>query len=94
MVDDEFEWDDRKAASNHALHRVSFQIARHVFRDPLALDRLDGRENYGEERYVVLGVVSGRLLSVAYTLRGDRIRILSARGAEPYEHRLYHENDA
>jgi hypothetical protein len=33
----------------------------------------------------------GRLVHVSYTFRGDLVRIVSARGAEPYEQRLYHE---
>jgi hypothetical protein len=35
-----------------------------------------------------------RLLLVAYTMRNDSIRIISARGAEPYEKREYHEQNA
>lgn len=35
-----------------------------------------------------------RLLVVAYTVRGDAIRIISARAAEPYEQREYHEQNA
>ena len=36
---------------------------------------------------------AGRLLFVAYTMREDRIRMISARGAEPYERRAYHEDN-
>jgi hypothetical protein len=91
MRDDKFEWDDRKAAVNHARHGVSFEAARKVFKDIAAIDQLDDRDDYGEERFTLLGMSDGRLLLVAYTLRDDRIRIISARGAEPYEHRIYHE---
>jgi uncharacterized protein len=93
MSDDEFDWDDPKAAKNLRNHGVSFEEARHVFRDPFALDWLDERENYGEPRYVTIGMAPKRLLYVAYTMRGDRIRIISARGAEPYEQRRYHEEN-
>ena len=86
-----FQWDDRKAAENEAKHGVSFEMARDIFKDAFALDSLDGRENYGEERYTIIGMVEGRLLFVAYTMRGDVIRIISARGAEPHERRQYHE---
>ena len=41
-----------------------------------------------------LGMVDDRLIYVAYTYRGDRIRIIMARGAEPYEKRLYHETNS
>jgi hypothetical protein len=90
--DDEFEWDDRKAAQNRAAHAVSFDMARAVFRDPFALDWLDDRRDYGEERYVTIGMAEGRLLYVAYTMRGGRIRVISARAAEPEERRAYHED--
>ncbi len=94
MTDVEFDWDDAKAASNYANHGVTFDMASAVFRDPFAIDWLDEREAYGEARYVTIGMVDGRLLYVAYTMRGDRIRIVSARGAEPHERRQYHEDDA
>ncbi|MGA3399420.1 MAG: BrnT family toxin [Acetobacteraceae bacterium] len=64
-----------------------------MFRDPFAIERLDDRRNYGEGRLVTTGMVDGRLLSVAYTMRGDIVRIISARGAEPYERRQYHEEN-
>lgn len=89
----QFEWDDAKAAQNLADHGVSFDAATLVFNDPFALEWLDDRENYGEDRYVILGIVEGRLLYVAYTMRGEKIRIISARGAEPHEHRKYHEEN-
>ena len=94
MNDDEFEWDDAKALANHVAHGVTFEAAREVFRDPFAVEWLDDRENYGEFRYAILGLVAGRLIYVAYTTREDRIRIISARGAEPHERRTYHEGNA
>ncbi len=93
MDDGQFEWDDAKAAANLAKHKVSFETARRAFSDPFSIERDDDRQNYGEPRFNQLGMVDGRLLSVAYTLRGDVIRIINARGAEPYEHRLYHEDN-
>jgi uncharacterized DUF497 family protein len=94
MEGDEFEWDDVKAVSNLADHKVSFELARRAFADVFAVEREDATEDYGEYRYNLLGVVEGRILFVAYTMRGDRIRIISAREAEPYERRLYHEENA
>ncbi|HEY2707708.1 MAG TPA: BrnT family toxin [Caulobacteraceae bacterium] len=93
MQDEAFEWDDAKAASNRALHGVSFEAASGVFRDPFALEWLDEREDYGEERYVILGLTDGRILYVAYTMRDARIRLISARSAEPQERRRYHEEN-
>ena len=91
MRDAKFEWDDRKAAANHARHGIAFETARKVFKDPFGVDEPDDRANYGEDRFTFIGMADGRLLFVAYTMRDSRIRIISARGAEPYEHRLYHE---
>jgi len=94
MNDDNFEWDDAKAAANLAKHKVSFETARQSFDDPFSVESDDNRQNYGEPRFRLLGMVDGKLMSVAYTLRGDVIRIISARGAEPYEQRLYHEDNS
>jgi len=44
-----FEWDDAKAEANFRAHGVSFDLARAVFNDPFAIERLDDREDYGEE---------------------------------------------
>ena len=94
MRDGAFEWDDDKAAKNYAAHGVIFEKARDVFKDPFAIEWLDDREPYGEDRFVIIGMVENRLLYVAYTMRGEMIRIISARGAEPYERRKYHEENS
>ena len=91
MEDPDFEWDDAKAASNLARHRVSFEAAKLAFEDPFALVRDDFREDYGEDRWTITGMAAGRLLFVAYTMRESRTRIIMARFAEPFERRLYHE---
>jgi hypothetical protein len=93
MRDDEFEWDDRKAAANLARHSVSFELARDAFDDPYAFELDDRRGNYGESRSILLGMVKHGLLAVTYTWRGERIRIISARTPEPSERRLYHEQN-
>ena len=50
MQDDRFEWDDDKARINLVKHKISFEIARLVFADENAIDEVDDREDYGEER--------------------------------------------
>jgi uncharacterized DUF497 family protein len=78
----EFEWHDAKAEANWQAHGVSFELARTVFKDPFAVERLDDREDYGECRFVIIGMAEGHLvLFVAYTEREERIRIISARRA-------------
>lgn len=93
MNDGVFQWDDRKAAENDAKHGVSFEAARDVFKDPFAIEQIDERHDYGEERFTIIGMARDRLLFVAYTMRGEAIRIISARGAEPDEQRYYHEQN-
>ena len=93
MNDDEFEWDDAKAAANLVKHKVSFEQGRAAFGDIFAVDYEDDRANYDEYRIILLGMVGDRLLSVAHTLRGDMVRIISVREAEPHERRRYHEEN-
>jgi uncharacterized DUF497 family protein len=76
-------------------HGVSFDLAKTVFKDPFAIERLDDRENYGEERFVIIGMAAGDiLLFVAYAERGERIRIISARRATQYEEDDYFQQNA
>lgn len=93
MQDDEFEWLDAKAASNWLDHGVRFETAREVFKDVFAIEWMDDGHADPEERFVTVGMVENRLLFVSYTLRGERIRIISAREAEPRERRRYHEQN-
>jgi uncharacterized DUF497 family protein len=90
----EFEWDDAKAAANLAKHGVSFEQARDVFDDPFAIDFVDDREDYGELRLILIGMVDHRLLVIAHTMTNDKVRIISAREAEPHERRQYHEENS
>jgi uncharacterized DUF497 family protein len=89
-----FEWDVAKAEANWKKHGVSFELAREVFRDPFAVLRVDERADYGEERFVVIGVAESKvLLAVAYTEREENIRLISARRATQHEQDDYlHEN--
>ena len=89
MQDDEFEWDDDKARINLADRGIDFMDVRPIFGDLEAIDEIDDREDYGEERTLRLGLVNGRVLAVCYTERGDRIRIISARKAEKREQVRY-----
>jgi uncharacterized DUF497 family protein len=91
-MDLSFDWDDEKAAANLTKHGVPFDEALAVFLDINRLDRYDGREDYGEDRFLTIGLVESFELVVAYTLRGDTIRIISARKAERHEQRDYWKN--
>jgi uncharacterized protein len=94
MSKEAFEWDDHKAAANLAKHSVSFEQAQQAFNDLLAVEFQDDRRDYGEDRSILLGMVGDRLLVVVHTVRGDTVRIISAREAEPHERRRYYEENA
>ena len=66
-------------------HGVAFGKAVKAFRDYFAMELVDNREDYGEERINLIGMCDGILLHVTYTERGDVIRIVSARQAEKHE---------
>jgi len=81
-----FEWHDAKAEAKLQAHDVSFGLAKTAFKDPFAVERLDDREDYGEERFVLIGMAKGHImLYIAYPGRDERIRIISARRATPRE---------
>jgi hypothetical protein len=84
-----FEWDDAKAEANLRKHKVRFEHAAEACEDPYALIELDDSDDYGEERYILIGKATDGLLTVIYTERNDRIRIISAREANDYERRNY-----
>ncbi len=91
----EFEWDNAKAKANFRRHGVSFDLAKTVFKDPFAIERIDDREDHDEERFVIIGVAEGKvLLFVAYAERQERIRIISARRATQYEQDDYFQQNA
>ena len=84
-----FQYDPTKAETNLKDHGVSFSDAEGVFFDPLALHRPDP-DAEGEERFVAMGLGSaGQILVVVYTIRGEDIRLMSARRATRREIRDY-----
>ena len=90
----DFEWDENKRRQNLADHKVDFRDVISVFFDPYALDEED-TGTYDEIRYRTIGMSrEGRAFFVVYTWRGNAIRIISARKAEPYERRKYHESQS
>jgi uncharacterized DUF497 family protein len=86
----DFEWDDAKERANRKQHGVNFRTAAKVFLDPYVIE-FDDRNASGELRFSAIGLVDDRMLFVTYTMRGDAVRIISARGTEPHEKRKYHE---
>jgi len=89
----EFEWDAKKAKANQAIHGIDFGEALTVFRDPLARIFEDEEHSEDERRELIIGhSVKRRLIVACFTVRGARIRVISARKATRLERQDYEEN--
>jgi uncharacterized protein len=89
----EFEWDARKARLNRATHGIGFEEGLTVFRDPLARIFEDEEHSQIEPREIIVGhSVKQRLVLVCFTVRQNRIRIISLRRATRYKRKDYEEN--
>lgn len=86
----EYEWDEQKNLLNIEKHGLSFESAPDVFAD-VHLTRLDTRQDYGEDRYLTMGILVKRVVIVAHTIRSGATRIISMRKANEREQKIYHE---
>jgi uncharacterized DUF497 family protein len=85
----QFEWDDAKNEINIQLHKIDFADVPMVFNGPLLTD-LDEKIEYGEERWISIGLFATLTVVVVWTERGnDTIRIISARKANKHERQRY-----
>lgn len=88
----EFEWDPAKARDNEAKHNISFREATEVFADLLSSTAVDPDHSLEEERFVIFGkTLRDRYLVVAFTERGGRLRIISARQMTRRERQAYEQ---
>lgn len=86
-----FEWDEDKNRANIRKHGVSFAKAQKIFNGPV-FSWLDDRIDYGEDRYITLGVVDGiAVLVVVHTDEDNVTRIISARPASKQERKKYYD---
>ena len=91
----QFEWDASKAFANIKKHGVSFEEAKTVFNNPLAVIFDDKQHSIGERREIIIGHSQrSQLLLIAFTERSKTIRIISARLAtqrerEDYERQIF-----
>jgi len=87
-----FEWDLRKDQGNRQKHGISFSEASEIFRG-VVFTAEDDRKDYGEVRYLSIGVVEGVVvIVVAHTDRHGVTRIISARKANRKERVTYYEH--
>lgn len=84
------EWDEAKRAKTLRERGIDFaDVARLDWDDAVIIP--DTRCDYGEAREVAMAELDGRLMIVAYTIRGDRLRVISFRKANRRERRLFDE---
>ena len=87
----QFEWDDEKNESNLARHGLDFADAYRIFSFPM-LVALDDREDYGEDRWIGIGLLDGRVVVVVYAEPdAETIRVISLRKALTYERNEYEQ---
>ena len=92
-MDREVEFDPAKSERNRRERGLPFGLVRD-FDFETALIRLDLRRDYGEPRFMALGTIGNRLYHQVFTLRGDRICVISLRKANRREILRYarHQN--
>ncbi len=85
----QIEFDKAKSDACFEQRGFDFQYAAHAFLDEARTVQEDVRADYGEDRYQLLGRIEGRVFQVVYTLRGQVVRIISARKANAREVKHY-----
>ena len=89
LQDIAFEWDNQKAVTNFRKHKVKFELACQAFFDPFVC-YLDEQIVGSELRERLVGLTTTwLLLLVVYVMRGDVIRIVSARMVTQAEREIY-----
>ena len=83
-----FEWDEAKRRSNIKQHGIDFLDVVKVF-DVETLTLVDDRYEYGETRFLTLGLLNGIVFAISHTETDEVIRIISARKAQKDEEITY-----
>lgn len=89
MQNNNFEWDELKNNKNQDKHGISFDEVQEIFMFPI-IEYEDNRQDYGEVRKIATGRnTENFLMTVVYTFRNGKIRIISARPANKKERQAY-----
>lgn len=87
-----FEWDENKAKKVLEEHNLTFEEACTVFFDVNEVTMSDNRFDYGEHRYITIGMsYKARLLVVAWMQRDENIRLITAMKAEGKHEKRYRQ---
>lgn len=82
----EFEFDEEKSHTNREKHGIDFVKAQKLWQGPSI--EFAARQEY-ENRFAIIGVVDAKLYTCIYTVRGEKIRIISCRRSRGKERKLY-----
>lgn len=84
--------DRKKRAANLKKHGYDFGDARQVIESGRSVTFEDNRFNYGEQRFITLGVLRGVVVVITTAETDDQIRVISMRKAERNEKEIYYGN--
>jgi hypothetical protein len=87
----EFAWDDKKRKINLKNHGLDFADAEMVF-SGATFTFEDDRFDYGEDRFITMGLLRGVVVVIAHTERGEAARIISMRKANKHEQEIFFQN--
>jgi uncharacterized DUF497 family protein len=86
----EFDYDPQKSATNKTKHGIDFEEAKLVWQD---IDVMLLASAYSaENRFLAIGYTYKKLWTVIFALRGDKIRIISARRSRESEAAYYEKH--
>ena len=88
-----FTWDDKKSRANLKKHGIDFADAEAVFAG-LILTFEDDRFEYGEHRFITVGMLNDIVVVVAHTETEEEIRIISMCKATRNEQKIYFQEIA
>jgi len=87
-----FDWDDGNKQKNWEKHQVDFRECEEVFFNQPLLIKEDLKHSSQEKRFFVLGRSDiGRTLFLVFTLRNNKIRVISARDQSKKERKIYEQ---
>jgi len=89
----DFTWDDKKCRINILKHGFDFVDVKAVF-EGVTFTLEDDRFEYGEERFITLGLLRGTVVVIAHTEKENEIRVLSMRKATRHERKIFFEGFA
>lgn len=84
-----FEYNSQKSTINKTKHGLSLEEAKTLWDVPSIEIKA---KTIDEPRFMIIGKIKGKFYSCIYTLRGDAIRLISARRSRKSEENIYHEH--